>query len=111
MVSTVPKTRPAYPDEFRREAVLMLRAGRSPRELAESLGVSQQTLRNWRGQAKVTGRERADGLPLTSVTSCAGCGARTRGSSRSAICSNEPRPSSRARPRPGERVPVDLGGE
>jgi hypothetical protein len=41
MVSTVPKTRPAYPDEFRREAVQMLRAGRTPRELAESLGVSQ----------------------------------------------------------------------
>jgi transposase len=62
MVSTVPKTRPAYPDEFRREAVLMLRAGRSPRELAESLGVSQQTLRNWRRQAQVDGRERDDGL-------------------------------------------------
>jgi transposase-like protein len=29
-------------------AVQMLRAGRTPRELAESLGVSQQTLRNWR---------------------------------------------------------------
>ncbi|MDX6656586.1 MAG: hypothetical protein QOH62_1379 [Solirubrobacteraceae bacterium] len=26
----------------------MLRAGRTPRELAESLGVSEQTLRNWR---------------------------------------------------------------
>ena len=62
MVSTVPKTRPAYPDEFRREAVQMLRAGRSPRELAESLGVSQQTLRNWRRQAQVDGRERDDGL-------------------------------------------------
>ena len=34
MVSNVPKTRPAYPPEFRREAVQMLRAGRTPRELA-----------------------------------------------------------------------------
>jgi transposase len=63
MVSTVPKTRPAYPDEFRREAVQMLRAGRTPRELAESLGVSQQTLRNWRRQDQIDHRERDDGLP------------------------------------------------
>jgi transposase len=62
MVSTVPKTRPAYPDEFRREAVQMLRAGRTPRELAESLGVSQQTLRNWRRQDQIDRRERDDGL-------------------------------------------------
>jgi transposase len=62
MVSTVPKTRPAYPDEFRREAVQMLRAGRTPRELGESLGVSQQTLRNWRRQEQVDLRERDDGL-------------------------------------------------
>ena len=62
MVSTVPKTRPAYPEEFRREAVQMLRAGRTPRELAESLGVSQQTLRNWRRQDQVDRRERGDGL-------------------------------------------------
>ena len=48
MVSSVPKTGPAYPPEFRREAVQMLRAGRTPRELAESLGVSGQTLRDWR---------------------------------------------------------------
>jgi transposase len=47
MVSNVPKTRPAYPPEFRREAVQMLRAGRIPAELAKSLGVSEQTLRNW----------------------------------------------------------------
>lgn len=50
MVSTVPKTRPAYPPEFRRETLQMLRAGRTPRELAESPGVSEQTLRNWRRQ-------------------------------------------------------------
>ncbi len=62
MVSIVPKTRPAYPDEFRREAVQMLRAGRSPRELAQSLGVSEQTLRNWRRQDQIDRRERADGL-------------------------------------------------
>jgi transposase len=62
MVFKVPKTRPAYPDEFRREAVQMLRAGRTPRELAESLGVSEQTLRNWRRQDQVDRRQRDDGL-------------------------------------------------
>jgi transposase len=58
----VPKTRPAYPDEFRREAIELLRAGRTPRELAESLGVSQQTLRNWRRQDELDRDERDDGL-------------------------------------------------
>ena len=58
----MPKTRPAYPAEFRREAVQMLRAGRTPRELAESLGVSEQTLRNWRRQDQVDRHERDDGL-------------------------------------------------
>jgi transposase len=62
MVSIVPKTRPAYPDEFRREAVQMLRSGRTPRELAESLGVSQQTLRNWRRQDQIDRHQRDDGL-------------------------------------------------
>jgi transposase len=62
MVSFMPKTRPAYPDEFRREALQMLRAGRTPRELAESLGVSEQTLRNWRRQDQVDRHERDDGL-------------------------------------------------
>jgi transposase len=61
MVSFMPKTRPVYPDEFRREAVQMLRAGRTPRELAESLGVSAQTLRNWRRQDQVDRHERDDG--------------------------------------------------
>jgi transposase len=62
MVS-VPKTRPAYPEQFRREAIGLLRAGRTPRELSESLGVSQQTLRNWRRQDQLDHHERDDGLP------------------------------------------------
>jgi transposase len=60
MVSNVPKTRPAYPPEFRREAVQMLRAGRTPRELSQSLGVSEQTLRNWRRQDQADRHERDD---------------------------------------------------
>ena len=62
MVSVVPRTRPAYPPEFRREALELLRAGRSSRELAESFGVSEQTLRNWRRPDQLDRRERDDGL-------------------------------------------------
>ena len=58
----MPRTRPAYPEEFRREAVQLLLAGRSPSELAESLGVSPQTLRNWRRQAQLDQGERDDGI-------------------------------------------------
>jgi transposase len=55
----MPKTRPPYPEEFRREAVALIRSGqRSLAEALESLGVSQQTLRNWLKQEAVdVGRE------------------------------------------------------
>jgi transposase len=58
----MPKTRPPYPDQFRQEAVELVRSGRSIRDVAESLGVSQQTLRNWAKQVAVDRRERDDGL-------------------------------------------------
>jgi transposase len=40
----------------------LLRGGRSPRELSQSLGVSEQTLRNWRRQDQIDRHERDDGL-------------------------------------------------
>ena len=58
----MPKTRPPYPDEFRREAVELVRSGRSVRDVAEGLGVSQQTLRNWVKRVALDRRERDDGL-------------------------------------------------
>src|SRR4051794_36369648 len=58
----MPKTRPPYPDQFRQEAVELVRSGRSVRDVAESLGVSQQTLRNWAKQVAVDRRKRDDGL-------------------------------------------------
>jgi transposase len=46
----VPKI-PPYPEEFRREAVRLLRRGdRSIPELSRDLGVSPQSLRNWSKQ-------------------------------------------------------------
>jgi transposase len=50
----VPKSRPPYPPEFRREAVELVRAsGRSVKEIAKDLGVADQTLRNWVDRAEV----------------------------------------------------------
>jgi transposase len=44
----MPKTRPPYPEEFGREAVVLIRSGqRSLAEASRSLGVSQQTLCTW----------------------------------------------------------------
>jgi transposase len=50
----MPKTRPPYDEQFRRETVgLMTRGERSLPDLSVELGVSQQTLRNWRRRAGV----------------------------------------------------------
>jgi transposase len=57
----MPRTRPPYPPEFRREALELVRFGRSIGEVAESLGVSTQTLRSWRRQDDVD-VGRSDGL-------------------------------------------------
>lgn len=58
----MPKTRPPYPPEFRREAVQLVRAGRSVKDVAESLGCSEQSLHNWVKQQQLDRRERDDGL-------------------------------------------------
>jgi transposase len=57
----MPKTRPPYPPEFRRQALELLRAGTPLKEVADDLGVSEQTLRNWRGQGDIDAG-RAEGL-------------------------------------------------
>lgn len=44
----MPPTRPAYPDEFKAEAVRLYRtSNRSLKEVAADLGVSTNTLREW----------------------------------------------------------------
>jgi len=50
----VPRTRPPYPDEFRAEAIRLVKtSGETIARIAKDLGVSDQTLRNWVRQADV----------------------------------------------------------
>jgi len=58
----MPKTRPAYPEQFRREALELVRHGRTIPDVAGSLGVSPQSLRNWMRQDERDRGERDDGL-------------------------------------------------
>jgi transposase len=50
----VPKSKPPYPLEFRREAIELVRLSGKPLvQIARDLGVSDMTLRNWIKQADV----------------------------------------------------------
>jgi transposase len=55
----MPKSHPPYPAEFRQQMVELVRAGRSPVELAKEFGCSDQTVRNWVAQSAID-----DGKPL-----------------------------------------------
>jgi transposase len=57
----MPRTRPPYPEQFRRGAVELVRGGRSVKDVAESLGCSDQSLHAWVKQYQLDHRER-DGL-------------------------------------------------
>jgi transposase len=48
--SIVPRTRPSYPPEFRRQIMELVRAGRTPEELAKEFEPSAQTIRTWANQ-------------------------------------------------------------
>ena len=56
------KTRPPYPPEFRRQMVELVRAGRSPEELAQEFEPTAQSIRNWVGQAECDAGRCASGL-------------------------------------------------
>ena len=59
----MPRTRPPYPEEFRREAIRLAQLGDKPqRRLAKDLGISDVTLRNWLKQEKAERGERPGGL-------------------------------------------------
>ena len=58
----MPRTRPPYPEEFRAQILELIRAGRTPRELAKEFEPSATTIRNWVKQAEIDGGQRQDGL-------------------------------------------------
>jgi transposase len=47
----MPKTRPPYAPEFRRQLIELVRAGRDPADLAREFEPSAQAIRNWVAQA------------------------------------------------------------
>ncbi len=58
----MPRTRAPYPPEFRQQIVALVRAGRTPEELAREFEPSSQTIRNWLKQAERDAGRRHDGL-------------------------------------------------
>src|SRR5271163_3340591 len=56
------KTRPPYTPEFRRQMVELVRAGRSPEELAQEFEPTAQSIRNWVGQAECDAGRGGNGL-------------------------------------------------
>ena len=58
----MPRTRPAYPAEFRRQMVELVRAGRSPDELAKEFEPSGHSIREWIRRADQDDGVREDGL-------------------------------------------------
>jgi transposase len=47
----MPKTRPPYSPEFRRQMVDLVRAGRDPEDLSREFEPTGQSIRNWVAQA------------------------------------------------------------
>jgi transposase len=58
----MPRTRKAYPPEFRAQMVELVRGGRSPEELAREFEPTANTIRNWFQQAERDEGRRSDGL-------------------------------------------------
>jgi transposase len=56
------KKHPRYAPEFRRQMIDLVRAGRSPEELAREFEPSAQAIRNWVAQADRDEGRREDGL-------------------------------------------------
>jgi|SRR6188472_565717 transposase len=54
--------RDRYPAEFRQKIIELVRAGRTPEELAKDFEPSAQTIRNWIAQADRDAGTRKDGL-------------------------------------------------
>jgi transposase len=58
----MPKSHKPYPREFKARLIEMVRAGRTPEELAEKFEPTAQSIRNWVAQAERDAGRRTDGL-------------------------------------------------
>ncbi len=58
----MPRTHKPYPDEFKKKLVALVRAGRTPEELAREFEPSAQAIRNWVAQAERDEGTRDEGL-------------------------------------------------
>ena len=59
----MPRHRPPYPAEFRRQLVDLVRSGRTPEELSREFEPTAQAIWNWVRQADRDGGRRDEALP------------------------------------------------
>ncbi|MBN9471384.1 MAG: transposase [Bosea sp.] len=57
----MPRFRSAYPPEFRRQLVELVRSGRTPEELSREFEPTAQSIMNWFRQAERDAGKRTDG--------------------------------------------------
>ena len=57
----MPRFRAAYPPEFRRQLVELVRSGRTPEELSREFEPTAQSIANWVRQAERDAGKRSDG--------------------------------------------------
>jgi transposase len=60
----MPRTRPPYAPEFRRQMIELVRSGRTPEELARQYEPSAQAIRNWVAEADREASRGSDGVTL-----------------------------------------------
>ena len=64
----MPRTRRPYPPEFREQLVALVRAGRTPEDLAGEFEPTAQSISNWVAQADRDAGRRTDGLTTAERT-------------------------------------------
>ena len=64
----MPKTRKPYPPEFREQLVALVRAGRTPEDLAREFEPTGQSISNWVAQSDREAGQRTDGLTTAERT-------------------------------------------
>ena len=63
----MPRSRPPYPAEFRRQMVELVQTGRTPAELSREFGVTSQSISAWVAQAAVHGGRPIPGRDVLST--------------------------------------------